>query len=320
MDIIAKAFNPKNGTARAVTVNIDGWISGLVTKGNQAEETIAAYQEGAAKLEKALWEEHEKLFKSLKTNSPTVMFYRCPTYNDDSLWGHCLFKKVKRERGSYPENPYTLNAEAMALSADFYQNQRELYSTRDLIADILIGYGKEAILLSSAPYERERDWEPLNKAMLEAFSALCCDHPEEHWDEVGEILRDTLGADNAYVFITDADECRRRLNWSVKEGEPTDAKLRIWWSKRGWALMDNEWNERTDETIQARTGTLVYEGFAGLCITEINEQEIILRRGEQQYVLTPGKTESFSYRDFYEDHEGIEQRDIRYYLSIEWRV
>ena len=37
MDIIAKAFNPKNGTARAVTVNIDGWISGLVTKGNQAE-------------------------------------------------------------------------------------------------------------------------------------------------------------------------------------------------------------------------------------------------------------------------------------------
>lgn len=318
MDIIAKAFNPENGTARAVIVNIDGWISGLVTKGGRAEEVITAYQEEAAKLEKALWAEHKQLFRGLKTNSPAVMFYRCPTYNDDSLWGNCYHKKLGIVSGTYPESPYTLKANMMALSADFYLNQPELYSTKDHLANFNIGSGKVAILLSSAPYQRERDWEALNKAMLEAFKALCGDHPEEHWDEVGKALRDNLGADQAYVFIVDADECRRRMNWNVKEGEATDIKLRIYWSKKGWALMDNEWNEHTDETIQARTGLLTYEGFEGLCISEINDGKIILRRGEEQRVLTTGKEESFSYSDFYEDHEGIEQRDIRYYLSIEW--
>jgi len=33
MDIIGKAFNPAGGTERAVCTNIDGWISGLMVKG-----------------------------------------------------------------------------------------------------------------------------------------------------------------------------------------------------------------------------------------------------------------------------------------------
>ena len=320
MDIIGKAFNPAGGTAKAVCTNIDGWISGLIVKGEDAERTVSAYLGEAGKLKRAMWNEHNAIWEGLQTNSPALLFYRNPSLNDDGIWGKCLHKNSGRELGTYPETPYTLKADFIALSADFMTACREIYVARDLLCmdRFFLYYGKDAVLLSSAPYERERDWEKLNEAIFGAFSALCGDHPEEHWEDAGKVLRDKLGPDNAYVLIVNADECRKRLHWSIPEGPATDIRLKISWRKKGWALMDNEWDEQKEETVLARTGDLKYEAFYGLCITEISDSAITFRRGTDQRVLDPGKSLFYFHNDSYEDHEGVEHRDIDYSLSITW--
>ena len=116
----------------------------------------------------------------------------------------------------------------------------------------------------------------------------------------------------------DADECRKRLNWNTPEGPETDIRLKISWSKKGWALMNSEWDERREDIVQARTGALNYEAFNGPCITEISDSAITFRRGEDKRILEPGKSLFYSYNDSYEDHEGVEHRDIDYSLIITW--
>lgn len=320
MEIIGKAFNPAGGTERAVCTNIDGWISGLMVKGEDAGQAISAYLEEAGKLKSAMRREREEVWKGWQNSSPALAFYRNLSLNDDGLWGHCLHKNSGRQLGTYPESPYTMKADMIALSTEFMLVRPEMLYTRDVLcADRFnLYYGKDAVLLSSAPYERERDWEKLNKAFLGAFCALCGDNPEAHWDDAGKVLRDTLGEDHAYVLIVDADECRKRVNWNTPEGPATDIRLKISWRKKGWALMDNEWDEHTEETVLAKTGALNYAGFVGLCITEISDSSITFRNGGDQWVLEPGKTLFYHYNDSYEDHEGVEHRDIDYSLSITW--
>ena len=66
-----------------------------------------------------------------------------------------------------------------------------------------------------------------------------------------------------------------------------------------WALMDNEWDEHTEETVLAKTGALNYAGFIGLCITQISDSSITFRNGGDQRVLEPGKTLFYHYNDSY---------------------
>ena len=289
MDIIGKAFNPAGGAAKAVCEKVDGCIRGQIIKGDGPD-------------------------------SPSLVFNRELHLNDDGIWGKCIHKNSGRQLGTWPESPYTLKADYIALSAEFMTVRPEIYVARDLLCKdhFNLYLGKDAVLLSSAPYERERDWEKLNEAILGAFRAMCGDNPEEHWEDAGKVLRDTLGPDNAYVLIVDADECRKRLNWNTPEGPETDIRLKISWSKKGWALMNSEWDERREDIVQARTGALNYEAFIGLCITEISDSAITFRRGEDKRILEPGKSLFYSYNDSYEDHEGVEHRDIDYSLIITW--
>ena len=228
MDIIGKAFNPAGGAAKAVCEKVDGCIRGQIIKGDGPD-------------------------------SPSLVFNRELHLNDDGIWGKCIHKNSGRQLGTWPESPYTLKADYIALSAEFMTVRPEIYVARDLLCKdhFNLYLGKDAVLLSSAPYERERDWEKLNEAILGAFRAMCGDNPEEHWDDAGKVLRDTLGPDNAYVLIVDADECRKRLNWNTPEGPETDIRLKISWSKKGWALMNSEWDERREDIVQAITENTV---------------------------------------------------------------
>lgn len=168
-----------------------------------------------------------------------------------------------------------------------------------------------------ADYNREQ-WEGINISLVEAITPLCCDNPEEHWSEVEELLREAIDPCGAYVIIVDGDTCRARMSWNVKEGEPTEHRLKIDWSKVGWALMNSEWNEHTSDTIQAKCGKLAYEGFGDLCIKEIAEDRMVFILGEDRYVLTRSERLSLRYNNSFEDHEGVEWHDINYSLDITW--
>ena len=320
MDFIGKAFNPSQGNARAICLADDLWVMALITKGDDAEQVLAAFREADSRYEGNVWGKPQMLWENLGTESPVMLFCRNKRTNEAGIWRKCFYKNFKYEVGEYPDQPYALSSDMMGLYADFMLSSRELQMTTDFLRDDRFNFysAREAMLLTTAPYVREKDAERFDKAIFEAFSALCGDHPEKQWEEAERVLREAIDPDAAYVLIVDADECQQRVNWSIKEGETTDERLRIHWSKKGWRLMNTEYDEHTDETVQAKTGSLHYEGFAGLCITEISPTKIVFRNGQEERILLPGETLNYHLNDSYEDHEGVEQYDVDYWLSISW--
>ena len=319
MDIIAKAFNPAKGNARAVCAEVHGWMTGIIAKGDDSEQAIAAFLEGAAKFDWFSYSERENLIQDLPTESPVLSFYRNPRTNNYG-WNDICYKNINEVVGKYPSEPYALKSDMMGMSADLMTIRLELTCQSDFLRSKNFNFceGRDFVILSTASFEREKDWDKFNEAFLETVKALCGDHPEENWDKAERVLRNALGQDEAYVIIADADELRERVSLNVPQGEATDIRLNIRWHKKGWALMNSEWDESTDETIQARTGSLEYDGFIGLCITEITDSQITFRHGTEKRILTPGETIRYFYNDSYEDHEGVEHRDINHSLSITW--
>lgn len=321
MDIIGKAFNPVQGDARAVCVQTDGFIIGLITKGKDAEQTIASFRNNMTDIDDKSWEKTKEIWESINTCSPLIMFCRNRYTSDCGLWKRSYYKNVDNVVGEYPYNSFGLESSMFGIYADMMSVSKELLNATDFIREekFNFGSGKSLILLSTAPYKREEDWEQINKALIDAVTPLCNEKPEEHWDEVGRILADALGPDSAYVIITDADKCRERQNWNIKEGEPTGHWLKAEWSKKGFAgLYGPDYDEHASETIQARTGTLLYEGFGGLCIKEITDDRIVFLHRTEKKILTPGNSIYFCEHDGYESHDGIEYRNLTFRLGITW--
>lgn len=320
MDIIGKAFNPTAGNARAACVEIDDMIIGIITHGDDAEDTIASFNDAVQNLDKDSWSKGKDIWNNINTTSPFLMFCRKRSTDDDSLWGNFYHKNISYVMGEYPDSPYALDASMTGLCAALLLNTTELAYPADFLQKENFNFyvGKDVVVLSTAPYNRANDWEQLNKTVVEAVKPLCCDHPEEHWDDAGKVLFNSIAPDHAHIIIVNADDCRKRVNWNIPDGEPTRHQLKIEWSKRGWELMNSEWDEHTTDIVRAKTGCLYYEEFFGLCITEITDNKITLRRGTQQYILTPGESLNLSENDSYEDHEGVEHRDIDYELNITW--
>ncbi|MBP5547994.1 MAG: hypothetical protein J6X58_03765 [Bacteroidales bacterium] len=312
MEIIGKAFNPSNGNARAACVKTDYWVMALVTKGDDAEQTVADFTKTASSLEAEKWDQPKKLWATVQTESPVMMFCRNCINDEDGLWREFFHKNIDGIDAKQPTG-----ASMTGLVADLKSLNPGLYIPEDFLSTYNLLSKKTVVVLSTASYERERDWDKLNEATIEAQKALCQDNPEQGWEEAGAALRNNLDPDAAYVLITDADQCRERIHWNVKQGEATDIKLWVAWSKKGWSLM-NEYDEHICEVIQARTGNLIYEGFIGLHITEITDDEISFRYGKEKRVLKRGGNITFSYSDSYEDHEGTEQYDIHYSLFFKW--
>lgn len=320
MDIIGKAFNPTEGNARATCIELDNMVIGLITKGDDAQHTIALFHKVVANLDSDVFNKGKEIWKHIETESPVMMFCRKRGSNDYGLWGDAYYKNIDYVMGEYPNNPYALDSSMTGLYADLLLNNPELTYPADFLqADKFNFYfGKDVIVLSTAPYNRKKDLEKLEKAVVDAVKHLCEDQPEEHWNEAEKVLRNYFGTDEAFVIIVNADDCRKRVHWNISEGEPTEHRLKIEWSKVGWELTGPEWNEHTTDIIQAKTGSLVYEDFLGLCISKITDTKITLLYGTQQYQLAPGKSLKFFNNDSYENSEGIEYRDINYELNITW--
>ena len=51
MDFIGKAFNPSQGNARAICLADDLWVMALITKGDDAEQVLAAFREADSRYE-----------------------------------------------------------------------------------------------------------------------------------------------------------------------------------------------------------------------------------------------------------------------------
>ena len=315
MNIIGKAFNPPNGNAQAACVKTDYWMVALITKGDDAKQTISNFIRDAASLEAEKWDQPKKLWATVKTESPVMMFCRNLINNEDGLWREFFHKNIDGIDAKQP-----IGASMTGLVANLKSLNPGLNIPEDFLNTYNLLSRMSVVVLSTASYERERDWDKLNEATIAAQKALCHDNPEQGWEEAGAALRNIINPDAAYVMITDADQCRERIHWNVKQGEPTNIKLWIAWSMKGWKLMNTEYDEHICETIPARTGNLVYEGFTGLHITEITDNEIAFRFGEDRRILTPGKDITFSHNDCYEDHEGLEQYNIHYSLLIKWNV
>ncbi len=320
MHLIYNIFNPQQSNARAACANAQGYVVGCITKGDDAQQTIAAFIEGVKSMKATFREDWEKLIRSLPTKSPVLLCYRNPSSNESYNWGGFYYKNLHERVGTYPENPYGIRSDMTAFLADMMLVRPELITEGDFLHSDRFNFvaGKDVIIMSTAAYEQQRDWETLRKTALQSVKALCGEHPDEQWEKAGEVLRTALGEDEAYIIFIDADECRQRVNWNVEEGVPTDKQLHISWRKKGWALMGHDYDEHTDETVQAHTGSLTYAGFIGLCITKITDTEIVLRKGDDERILTPGSSETYHYNDSYEDHEGVEQRDIDYWLHLTW--
>ena len=320
MDIIGKAFNPTDGNAKAIVLEADGTVVGVVAKGAEAGQTLSAFRQEVEKPEVDVYYHTKEIWDNVKEKSPVLMIARNARTNEDGIWRHVYYRGFKYQVGEYPDQPYALSSDMMGLYADLMLIRKELSYPTDFLREDKFNYysGRDVIVLSTAPYNRERDWETFNQAVVDAVAAMCGDDPSKNWDKAGDVLREALGENAAFVMIVDADECRKRVNWTVKEGEPTDVKLRIEWRKKGWKLMGDDFDERSDETVQAKTGQLLYDGFIGLCITEITPDQIVFRNGKEERILTPGETLHYHLNDSYEDHEGVEHYDIDYYLHITW--
>lgn len=315
-NIIGKVFNPEQGNARAACVNLHTNVVGIITKGDDADQTIASFQKAAKKIGKNTWDETKELWDSIKTDSPVMMFSR--STNSDSV--KSFYRNLGEAIGKYP-NDHVLKASMIGMSSSVLKVRPELSYPVDFyeISNTNKYCGTLAVVLSTAPYNRKEDWATLQKAVLNVYKTLCSENPEEQWDAAGEVLRNAFGADEAYVIIVYANTCRDRSFWNIPEGELTKHRLKIDWSKKGWALMSEEYNESTSETIQARIGSpLSYEGFGTLYIKEITDNEITLVCEQEEHTLTPGETIYFHYNDSYEDHEGVEWRDINHKLEITW--
>lgn len=314
MNFIGKAFNPATGNARAVCIELDDMIIGLITKGDDAEETIALFKEAVKNIDKNAWSKDKDIWNSINTNSPVLMLCRKSNSID------YFYNNIDYVMGKYPKNPHALESSMTGLFSSLMLIKPELTYPADFLKAEKFNYyyGKDVILLSTAPYKRKKDWELLNKTILDAVTPLCGDNPEQQWDEAEKILLNNMGTDEAYILIVNAEDCHKRIHWNVPIGEPTEHQLKIEWSKNGWELMGKDWNEKTSEIIQAKTGSLLYEEFYGICITEITDNKMTFRKGTEQYTLTPGASLNFFSNDSYEDHEGIEHRDINYKLNITW--
>lgn len=320
MDIIGKAFNPTDGDAKAIVLEADGTVVGVVAKGVDAGQTLSAFRQEVEKPGVDVYYHTKEIWENVKEKSPVLMIARNARTNESGIWRRVYYRGFKYQVGEYPDQPYALSSDMMGLYADLMLIRKELIYPTDFLREDKFNYysGRDVVVLSTAPYNRERDWETFNQAVVDAVAALCGDNPEECWDKAGNVLRNALGHNAAFVMIVDADECRERVNWNVNEGEPTDVKLRIEWRKKGWTLMGGEFDEHSDETVRAKTGQLLYDGFIGLCITEINPDKIVLRKGKEERILTPGETLHYRLNDSYEDHEGVGHYDIDYYLHITW--
>lgn len=309
MDIIIRAFNPEGGNARATSADICDKAVGLIIKGDDADAIIAKFHQQAPTIDLSdNWSGLSDLFDSLETTSPMIMFCynKREAYNLRD-WKECYHKNL----GANPKSK--------AKMMGFYANT--LLASPKLINEmetILGGFTmcKDVVLLSSAPYYKARDFNKLSRAIVDIYASLCYDKPEEHWIEAEELLHNVLGNDNAYILIVDADQCRKRFIWNVAEGEPTNYRLKIVWTKKGWSI-GNDYDEHISDVVFARRGVVSYENFLG-CITEITDEAITIRLGDKTETLTPGNTLEFRNGDSYEDHEGVEHYDITYTLTIEW--
>lgn len=318
MNIIGKAFNPTQGDARAICMETDGYVIGLITKGEDSEKTVASFENTVANIDENEWDKAAKIWKSIETDSPVIMFCRNKRSDDSAMWKRIFCKNVKKEH----DNTDVMEASMTGTYTYTMLIAKELYSPFEFITKTgsESSYGQSLILLSTAPYNKEKNWEELKKTILDAYTPLCSENPEEHWNEAGKVLQDALGHENAFVIITDAEDCIRRMHWNVAEGEPTEHKLEIKWSKEGFGgLYGPDYDEHTTEIVQAKTGALSkYEEFESLCITEITDSAItFIIKGEKK-ILTPGKTLYFTEHDGYESHDGIEYKSITYDLSITW--
>lgn len=318
MDIIGKSFSTTQGNARAACATIDSYLIGLITKGDDADEVVATFKRAAEEVAEGAWDPTKEIWDKLETDSPILMYCRNRWHEEYGI-GKIYYRNIDFVKGSYPDSAHLLESRMFGLMADMMSVRRELFNSIDFIElDKFNRYpGRDVILLSTADYNREQ-WEGINISLVEAITPLCCDNPEEHWSEVERLLREAIDPCEAYVVIVDGDTCRARMSWNVKEGEPTEHRVKIDWSKVGWALMNSEWNEHTSDTIQAKCGRLAYEGFDDLCIKEIAEDRMVFILGEDRHILTRGEGLSLRYNDSFEDHEGVEWRDINYSLDITW--
>lgn len=309
MDIIIRAFNPEGGNARATSADICNKAVGLIIKGDDADAIIAKFHQQAPTIDlSANSSGLSDLFDSLETTSPMIMFcYNKRKAYDPYDWMECYHKNLSDKPKS--------KAKMMGFYADTLLASPKLINQMDTILGSPTFY-KDVVLLSSAPYSKARDFNKLSRAIVDIFASLCYDKPEEHWAEAEELLHNELGNDNAYILIVDADQCRMRFIWNVAEGEPTNYRLKIDWTKKGWSI-GNDYDEHISDVVFARRGVVSYENFLG-CITEITDEAITIRLGDKTETLTPGNSLVFRNGDSYEDHEGVEHYDITYTLTIEW--
>lgn len=310
MQMIRRAFNPASGNARAACVDIGNYAVGLIIKGDDADAIVAQFEALAPTIDlSANWNALSDLFDALDTTSPAMMFCRHKSNNRYSAASKkCYYKNLG-------ESPYT-KAKMIGLCADMQLVKPAiLHKAASVIGGMACG--DSVVLLSTATYDKEHDFEPLSKALTDAFVTLCKEVPEEHFDGAGEVLRSVLGEGNAYILIVDAEECCRRLFWNMTEGEPTEHRLKIDWRKKGREI-GYKYDEQRSDVVNARTGVLEYEGFIGLCITEITAERIVLQRFDDRYILTPGECLELRDGDSREDSEGVELYDINYCLSLEW--
>lgn len=311
MQIIRQAFNPEGGNARAACENIDDrYAVGLIVKGDDADAIIAKFREQVPTIDlSANWSGLSDLFDSLETNSPVIMFCR-NTHEaaERNKWMDCFYKNIG-------ESPLD-RSEMVGVTANIRFDKPEVVGV-DNIIEARFRFYRNVILISSAPYDKKCDTERLIRSLERAYIPLCNHEPEEHWQEVGEVLRNELGKDNAYIFIANADFCRERAYWNLPAGEPTKHRLKIDWRKKGWSI-GQDYDEHISDVVNARTGAFNYESFEGLCITSITDDAITVKLDGKTQTLTHGNTLVFRDGDSYEDHEGVEHYDITYILEIEW--
>lgn len=320
MDIIGKAFNPSAGDARAVCSQYGKWIMALITKGADSDKTIADFNSAVAALGDDEWDAGQEVWKQIATDSPVLMLCRNTSSNESYAWRKVYYNKLDEVIGPYPEEPYALKSSMMGFYTDMILVRQEVMNPSDYLRDNKFNFysGKDFVILSTASYDRAKDWNSYNRASINLVTALCGDNPEEHWEDAEKALRASIAQDAAYVVIVDADECRKRAFWNVPEGEPSEHKIRIEWSKTGWELTGPEYDEHISDLIQAKTGVLDYEYFWSLCITEIGESSMTFRYKDKKYVLAPGESFELFENDSYEDSQEVEHYDIDYTIKISW--
>ncbi|MBR5197032.1 MAG: hypothetical protein IKW42_02305, partial [Alistipes sp.] len=193
MQIIRQAFNPEGGNARAACENIDDrYAVGLIVKGDDADAIIAKFREQAHTIDlSANWSGLSDLFDSLETNSPVIMFCR-NTHEaaESNKWMDCFYKNIG-------ESPLD-RSEMVGVTANIRFDKPEVVGV-DNIIEARFRFNRNVILISSAPYDKGCDTQRLIRSLERAYIPLCNDEPEEHWQEVGEVLRNELGKDNAYI-------------------------------------------------------------------------------------------------------------------------